>query len=168
MILVLLDTATREFTGYTHKVIVNYTDLTAAGVTQTLQVFPLVTGSFGDTIGNSAEIHKTKIRMITPFVGNSLATLKVSLGDPGSVGRYIADTTTNLFTPSASNTKNNALGTATYAYTWADSTTNTKLQCLFTGTVGNFGDATTTLLTAGQCEIFFGLFDGRDLQRPVK
>lgn len=146
---------TRLESGFSHKVIVDYTDLSGtAATTKTLTFFPDSTSS-GMTAGSA--ILRTGMQMITPFVGTSITAVTLTLGDGATAARYIAAASTDLVTAAATNTKEQvASGTgAPYAYTGKNvADGNNKLLGLFTATGANL-----TALTAGKVEIYFCLVD---------
>jgi hypothetical protein len=145
-----------EFQLFSHKFIVKYTDLTAAGLTQTLVLLP----NTGIMPINTAII-RTGYRLVTPFTGGSVATVTLDLGDAQTAARYIAAATTDLLTAIATNTKNNLISATGYAFSGSNfANSHNKLQALFTSTVGNLNT-----LTAGEVEIYAKIVDLNDLLR---
>jgi hypothetical protein len=147
----------RDYAGFTHKFIVDYTDITAAALTNTITLLP-ASGLFPSTLA----ILRTAYKLVTPFTGGAVATVTLTLGDPGTAARYIAAASTDLLTALATNTKMAVFSNNAYAYNTADAAANCKLRALFTSTVANL-DA----LTAGQIEIYAQIIDMANLKLPV-
>lgn len=148
----------RRYHHFTHKFIVNYSDLSTAALTNTLTLLPSGTGLFPSTLA----IIRTGWKVVTPFTGGAVATMTLTLGDPGSSARYIAAASTDLFTALATNTKMAGVSNNAYAYCTVDAAANCKLRALFTSTVANL-DA----LTAGQIEIYAQVIDLAELKLPI-
>jgi hypothetical protein len=150
MKIITLSPQERMFFGFSHKCILLFSDLTAAALTQTFQIQPLTSGSFPAT----TIIEAAGWQLVTPFTGGAIATAVFDLGDPGAVGRYIANANTDIFTAIATNTKNNGRNYNAYAYAGNDAASNCKLQLKVTTTVGNVNAA-----TAGQLEVYWRATD---------
>ena len=141
----------------TIKAVITYKDLTAAGTTQTLNLFPDPTGQPVQTlmpVGTAVVL--TSVRLRTPFAGPSLATMTVDVGDLASASRYIAAANTDLFNvPTFPNTKDNVLSVAAFEYPSSVFIANQSvLTAKFTSTGANLNAC-----TAGRVEIVFELFE---------
>lgn len=158
MKLMALGNTERLQTGFTHKVRVTFADLTAAAVTQTLNIFPLTTGAMTALMS----VARTAVKLITPFTGGAIATGTVDVGDAQTVGRYIAAANTDIFTALATNTKPHVFTTNAYIYSPANVTnTQAAVQLKVTTTVGNVNAA-----TAGELDVYLHIVDFADLARP--
>jgi hypothetical protein len=157
MKLMTLNAEERAQTDFTHKVNIKYTDLTAGGLTQTLNILPTGTGAFAAGFS----IWKAALKLITPFTGGTIATATVTIGDAGTPARYLA--AADVKTAVATNTKAYIVSATAYAYTPADiANPTTNVQALFTATSGNLNTA-----TAGECEIYLEARDIAELVRPT-
>jgi hypothetical protein len=158
------------FQLFSHKITIDYTDLIAAGLTQTLTPLfkaSVATGIFGDIIGNRHAILRSGWRLITPFAQAALSSLTFTLGDVANTARFIAAASTDCFTALATNTKNNGISNTAYAYAGADGITNTILKSAWTAVGVNLGNGTVTGMTAGKLEMYFKMADMSTLQRPI-
>lgn len=157
MKLMNLGNTERIQTGFTHKIRVTFSDLTAAAVTQILNVYPL-TGA----VTALTSVVRAAVKLITPFTGGAIATAAVDLGDAQTVGRYLANANTDVFTALATNTKPHVIATNAYVYSPANVTnTQAAVQLKFTTTVGNVNAA-----TAGELDVYLCILDLNDLARP--
>lgn len=159
MKLMALNEVERKFTGFTHKVTIFEADLTAAATTQTIPIFP----SSG-VVTPGIAVTRTAIRVITPFTGGAVSAMVADLGDAGTVGRYIANGSTDLFTALATNTKTPVISTTAYAYTLknvTDGGANAQLAVKFTATGDNVVNC-----TAGEVDIYFNVVDLAGMARP--
>lgn len=151
MKIIPLPSETRINLGYTHKVILTYADCTAAALTQTFTIFP--DAATPGQLAAGFQVQASAIRMITPFSGGSISAMAIDIGDKASVGRYIANANTDLFTASATNTKDNVVSATRYAFAGADvANTNAQLTAKLTAVGGNLNTA-----TAGRVEIYLDL-----------
>ena len=168
-----LDSQVQARTGYSHKVIIGYKDLTTAGLTQTLTIFPdsntLIYGPTGTSQTQSPpqlpqgfSVRKAAVYATTLFAGPSLSSMQVSIGDAGSSTRQITNTSTDLFTTGTANTKNPVLGSTPYAFAASDVAANSLVQAAFTSVGCNL-----SALTAGQVEVYLELVDLNDLVAPL-
>jgi len=124
-----------------------YTDLTAAATSQVLTFAQLHAAHplGASTIPAEAVIEAAELVPITAFAGNSATTATVALGDAGDPDELI--TATDVFAaPGALTRANGALVLP------AIEVTAYGAQVTFASDV-NLGDGTTTLLTAGACEL---------------
>ena len=154
--------------GFTHKIIITNTDLTAAAGSQTFTIFPdgsadgynQNTGvAFQDTTLNQLPagftVEKTQMRLVTPFTGGSISAATLTLGDKANNSRYMASSATDLFTAAGTNTKDNVASATTYAFTSTDvANSNAALVAVIATTGGNVSTA-----TAGQLEIYIAVAD---------
>jgi len=168
MKIVPLPFETAALTGFTHKAIITYADLTAAAGTQTLTIFPdgsvygynQQTGvAMQDTtltqLPAGFTVEKTQIRLVTPFTGGAISAATVTLGDKASTNRYMASAATDLFTAAGTNTKDNVASATTYTFSTTDvANSNAQLVAVIATTGGNVNTA-----TAGVLEIFLALAD---------
>ncbi len=135
MDVIILSAEERLNHDYTHKVIVEYTDLnTTAALTKTLAIYPRVgTAAIGTTV------HKVASRVVTAFAGTT--TLAAEVGDGGDVDRNLV----SFDMKSAANTWKVAVpSTSPSVFNAADT-----VDVLFTATVDNL-----TALTAGKAEFY--------------
>jgi hypothetical protein len=162
MKLIPLPLEVRALTGASHKVIVDYTDISAAALTKTIQLIPDL--SPADNLGlpvstnfslpAGTEIRDAGWMLITPFTGGVVSSLVVDIGIGGTATKFVANATTDLFTALATNTKGCGRTNVTYTFTQADVITGTvcAMVALFTAVGANL-----SALTAGQMEIYFAL-----------
>lgn len=152
---------TVALTGFTHKVIITFADLTAAAGTQTLTIFPDSSADAGFSDATLAQLPAgftviaTQMRLVTPFTGGAISAATLTVGDKASANRYIASTATDLFTALGTNTKDNVASSTRYAFASQD-VTNSNAQ--LTATIATTGDNVKNA-TAGQLEIFLDLWD---------
>lgn len=141
--------------GFTHKVNIKYTDLTAkagaSDTTATLAILDVIAGTMVDKIA---------INLITAFDASdaSINSLTAQVGDGSDTDRFLAaqqcavdGTEISFFTPTA------GFETMPYAYTAADT-----VDVLFT--VAGGGDPTIDELTSGEVEIYFNAVDLNKLE----
>ncbi len=152
-------------TGFSHKAVINYSDLTTAGASQAITLFPDVGYSAGALMHAGWAVTKVAYRLITGFTGGNLSAMTMTLGDGASATRYLAAATSDLFTaPGTTNTKDFVIGGTSYAYSSADLTnSNSKLVATLAATGGNVNTA-----TAGQVEIYFHIADLAALSQVVE
>lgn len=149
--------------GFTHKVVIEYTDLTAAaGAADTTVTLPIVPQdvSTSQTEANPAglAVLRTAINLVTPFVASdgSVNSLLLEIGDGGDTDRLLTQTevavagTEVLFKVSAATTQ-------PYAYVAADT-----IDALFT--IAGGASPTIDELTSGKVEIYFHLVDLNQLE----
>lgn len=165
MFLIPLTDLERLGTGFSHKAIIAAADLTAAATTQTFAIMPyqppgilvnnaLQTQTAG-YLAAGACIKKAAVNCTTLFSGGGLSAMVIDVGDGASVGRYVANATTDLFTTGTGNSKNPVLGSTGYAYTPSDVNANhSQVQAKLTATGCNL-----SVVTTGQVEIYFDLVD---------
>lgn len=154
---------TQRALGFTHKAIINYSDLTAAATTQTIQLHPNLTPADEQNANPTTDylplgvcLGPVAINLVTPFTGGSISAMTVAIGDPSSNNRYLS--AADVFTALATNTAATKIGTVFYTYNTSDVGNNYgALQILFTSTSDNVKSA-----TAGQLEVYF---TRRDLYR---
>ncbi len=147
------------------KVILTWKDLTAAALTQVINVFPDPAGQASQTlmpVGTSVIF--TSMRMKTPFTGGAISAMALDVGDLASAGRYIANGNTDLFTAEATNTKSQVVSNTGFAYTGSVfAANNTVLTAKFTSVGGNVNAA-----TAGRVELLFELMELWHFDDPVE
>ena len=124
-------------TGFSHKAVIPYTDLTAAATTQTIQLAPSGSATFTQKV-----VVLAAARVATAFAGPT--TVTVQLGDTGSTNRNLA----------ASDIKATA---GTWYSQGAAATLNAfntagSFNALFTSTGANLSTC-----SAGQVELYFTL-----------
>lgn len=126
----------RIATGMTHKILIDYTDLTdTAGLTKTLEAFPVAAGQ---------TIRKAASKVLVAFAG--CATLVAEVGDGGDVDRLMAS---HNMKATAGTRVVAVPSSVPYAYTGDDT-----LDVKFTATTNNL-----TELTAGQVAILVEVSD---------
>jgi hypothetical protein len=164
---------TTAMTGWTHKVSIFYTDLTAAAGTQTFTIFPDGSADGYDPLTGAAytnaslaqlpagfQVEKSQIKVVTVFTGGAISAATITVGDKASTARYIAAANTDLFTAAATNTKDNVSSAVTYAFAGADvAGSNAVLQSIIATTGANVNAA-----TQGQVDIYLALADPGEQQ----
>lgn len=167
MKIVPLPFETAALTGWTHKVILTYADLTSATGSQTFTIFPdgTVDGyySSGLPIQDSTlnqlpagfQVEKSQMRLVTVFTGGTISAATLTVGDKANAARYIAAASTDLFTAIGTNTKDNVASATTYAFASSDVTAN---NAQLTATIATTGGNVNTA-TQGQVEILLALAD---------
>lgn len=144
----LIPLACPEKAGFSHKVEIDYTDLSKAALTNTLQLFPRGSG----TARKGTLVEKVATRVDVEFDGGGTSSLTVQVGDGNDVDRLL--TSQEVHTDATVDTyKANA---SMHAYESADG-----IDALFTATGANL-DA----LTQGKIEIYLLLRNLDDLAVP--
>ena len=131
-------------TGFTHRVVITLADLTAAGLTQTIQVFPNTGNAPAGLIADAGAL-----RTVTTFTGPSLTSVSVSIGDAGSATRNCAST--------------NVTSAAYFIPAWTRSMpypTSDAVKLAFTSVGCNLN-----ALTAGQLEVYLRLLPAYAISR---
>nr|WP_294577580.1 hypothetical protein [uncultured Rhodopila sp.] len=152
-------------TGFSHKAIINYSDLTAAAGSQALTIFPDVSNNAGALLYAGWAITKVAYRLIAGFTSGLPIAATLTLGDGANATRYLAAAATDLYTaPSGTNSKDFVLGSTSYAYSSNDATnSNAKLVATIAVAAGN-----VSAVTAGQVEIYFRADDLTPLAQVVE
>jgi hypothetical protein len=165
MQLIPLPVETRQMTGFSHKAIINYSDLTTAGASQAFTLFPDVSYNSSALMYAGWAITKVAYRLITGFTGGALSAMTLTLGDGANATRYLAAASTDMFTaPGTTNAKDFVISGTAYVYSSNDLTnSNTKLVATFAATGANVNAA-----TAGQVEIYFRADDLSRLSTVVE
>jgi hypothetical protein len=140
-----LDSEETRETGYTHKVIVPYTDLTGRTKDTLYSLFPTFNTATNNPAGNTVFI--VTVRVDTQFTFTA-GDLSLSIGDGGSATRFLAASDLKA----ASLTYYNSAISSEYSYTAAD-TIDFSLTC---------SAGTPATISAGQFTVFIGM---RDLTR---
>jgi len=177
MKIIPLPAETVALVGWTHKVSIFATDLTAAAVTQTFTIFPdgTVDGYYSnglpiqDAVLNALplgfQVEKSQIRLVAPFTGLGITAVQISVGDKANTARYIASASTDLWTATGVggvNTKDNVASATTYAFSSADVTNgNAFLQAVITATGAN---VVLAAASGGQVDILLALADPNEQQ----
>lgn len=162
MKLIHLPAHTTATTGFTHKVIVNYTDLTGhstAGTTSViLQIFP---DTAAKTFAAGLCVLNCALNLTVPFVtagGDGDATgLVVTVGDGGVVNRLMTSTELLL---AGTEILFKAMGAVTAPYAYAEADTLDAVFTISGGTTPLISDC-----TAGQVEIYLAMCDLNDLEK---
>lgn len=174
MQLIPLPSETQWRTGYSHKVIIGIIDLTTAGTSQTLTIFPqkelMYYGAPPTTVTQNPTqlpagftVKSAAVNFTTLFTGPSLSSLQVSVGDAGSATRQINGTNTDGFTTGTANSKNPVVGGTKYSFTPADVAANSLIQAAFTSAGCNL-----SALTGGVVEIYLELMDFNELSQVIE
>lgn len=87
----ILSNEERVSTGFTHKIILAYTDFTSEATTVAFEIFPKLTSST-PTFPAGTTVLACAARVSTAFVF-AAGTLVFTLGDGGDTARYIASVT---------------------------------------------------------------------------
>jgi hypothetical protein len=161
MKIITLTDIEREEMEFTHKIIVTFADMVTAALTQTLNIFPK-TGVLSPTLNTNLAVRGAAVRMITPFTGPAVTSLKVDVGDNITAGRFIALGSTDLLTAFATNATPNVLWQTGYPYSFknlnADGVTNLTLKFTAVG-------ANLNVLTTGEAHIYICINDLADLDK---
>lgn len=147
------------------KVILTWKDLTAAATTQVINVFPDPAGQAAQTLmPTGTAVILTSMRMKTPFTGGAISAMALDVGDLASAARFIANANTDLFTASATNTKDNVVSATAFGYSGSVvAASNSVLTAKFTSTGANVNAA-----TAGRVELLFELMELNRFDDPVE
>lgn len=126
-----LPNETRAATGFTHKINLTFADLTTAGLSQAINLLPVLSGWL---------ILRAAYRLRTNFSGGAATSLTASLGDAGSATRFLAaQSIWGAATPIA------AAGSNTFfAYTGAE-----NFRITFTSVGANLNT-----ITAGSIDVY--------------
>lgn len=140
---------------FTHKITVDYTDISAAALTKSIQILPEISGS-NNPVGTF--VTAAGYRLETPFDGGDTATLSVQIGDDGDPNRFLVETTTELH-KDATQKKNVVAAASVTTMPFAYDAAN-GIDALFTATEANLNE-----LTAGSVDLFLRVgylaeFDG--------
>lgn len=137
-----LPAETKAATGYTHKVILDHTDLTNAS-TNTAQTIELLSVAAGDVV------HSAAVKVVTHFentADTAFNSTTLIVGDDGSTNRFVTSTQVNDNDGSKVTYKAHT-NTAPHAYTAANT-----VDAVVTPAAGNLA-----ALNAGEVHIFLGV-----------
>lgn len=142
--------------GLTHKLVMGFADVAALTSGTAYSVFPtsarvLPTAAAGATLPVGTIVKQFYSRVTTAFasVANTITLVEI-VGDGGDTARYQASTTLKTVAYRIPTLK------MPFLYTVADT-----VDVIYTA-----GVEAITLLTAGEVEYYFELFDPKDLNNP--
>jgi hypothetical protein len=137
---------------WTHKITVKAADISAAATSKTLAIFP-ASGS----LPAGTCILAVAYSLITPFTGGAVSAMTMKIGDGLDDDRYLTAAKSDLFSATA---KPYVVGNETTSPWVPVSTTATEnvINAIFTATGAN-----TSVLTAGEVEIYLQLSDFAEL-----
>ncbi len=134
--------------GFTHQIVVDYKDLTAAATTQIIDLVTLTQNTIIDDI--------VVLRIDDPFLGTG-GNLGVEIGIASDADYNVASL--EVKTSATAGTIKGPAGTAeSAANRFCQSSSNAVYQAKFTSSSGN-----VTAATAGQISVFFRMVNGTDL-----
>ena len=172
MKIIPLPSETTAITGWTHKVSIFASDLTAAAGTQTFTIFPDGSAagyySNGQAIQDTTlaalpagfQVEKSQIRVVSVFTGVGITAATITVGDKANTARYIASASTDLYTAigvGGTNSKDNVASATTYAFTSADVTNGNAVLQAVIGTTG--ANVSLAAASGGQVDILLALAD---------
>ena len=144
MKLSLLSYEERSSTGFSHKAVIPYTDMssTASTLSATFTMTQLASSSYGAAIGSGANV--IAYRIVTPFLGGAIATMVINFGTTFSATAYL----------NAVDVKGQAAGTWGVVVPSTRLTSDAGANYYFQTTGANL-----TALTQGQMELYLGRVD---------
>jgi hypothetical protein len=149
MQIIPLTTEERAASGFTHKVVITYSDLTSETSGAACEIFPKLTSS-SPTIPIGSRVHACALRVVTLFVAASMTDLSVTIGDGGSANRFLTSSEVGGTTsPVAAGIWYETFAAAPHIYTAADTIDITPTA---TG-------AALSALTAGEIHVYLGVTD---------
>jgi|GEM_PF-1684700 len=149
MQIIPLTTEEKAASGFTHKIVITYSDLLTETSGAAVEIFPKLTAS-SPTIPIGSRVRACALRVVTIGVAPSMTDLVVTIGDDGSANRFLTSSEVGgTTTPVAAGIWYETFAAAPHIYTAANT-----IDAVFTAT-----GAALSALTAGEWHVFLAVTD---------
>lgn len=150
MQIIPLTTEEQAKCGFTHKIVLTYTDLAAETSGAGFAIFPKFSEQSANVVPIGTRVSACAIRVVTIGVAASMTDLSVVIGDDGSTNRFLTTSEVGGTTsPVAAGIWYETFAAAPYIYTTANT-----IDMVATAT-----GAALSALTAGEWHVYLALAD---------
>lgn len=150
MQIIPLTTEEQAKCGFTHKIVLLYSDLTSETSGAGFAIFPKLSEQSANVVPIGARVTACAVRVVTIGVAASMTDLSIVIGDDGSTNRFLTTSEVGGTTsPVAAGIWYETFAAAPYVYTAANT-----IDVVATAT-----GAALSALTAGEWHIYLGISD---------